>query len=87
MSTRARKQVQTADIKVQLCLFAFDLLYLNGEALIEAQLAERREKLYASFKEVKSEFEFAKTITSRELDEMQQFLNDSVDHRFVQICF
>jgi hypothetical protein len=60
---------------------------LNGEALIEAQLQERREKLYASFKEVKGEFEFAKTITSRELDEMQQFLNDSVDHRCVRTCF
>ncbi|GAQ85568.1 putative DNA ligase 1 [Klebsormidium nitens] len=80
LSTRARKQVQTADIKVQLCLYAFDLLYLNGEALIEEQLRERREKLFGAFEEVKGEFQFAKTITSRELEEMQQFLNDAVDH-------
>lgn len=31
LSTRKRKDVQTKDITVQVCLFGFDLLYLNGE--------------------------------------------------------
>ena len=31
LSTRKRKDVKIADIKVQVYLFAFDCLYLNGK--------------------------------------------------------
>jgi ATP-dependent DNA ligase len=31
LSKRKRKDVKVEDIQVQVCLFAFDLLYLNGE--------------------------------------------------------
>lgn len=31
LMTRKRKDVKTEDIKVKVCVFAFDLLYLNGE--------------------------------------------------------
>lgn len=31
LMTRKRKDVKTEDIKVQVCVFAFDLLYLNGK--------------------------------------------------------
>ena len=31
LSRRKRKDVKVEDITVQVCLFAFDLLYLNGE--------------------------------------------------------
>jgi DNA ligase-1 len=31
LSTRKRKDVNIADIEIQVCLFAFDILYLNGE--------------------------------------------------------
>lgn len=31
LSRRKRKDVKTEDITVKVCLFAFDLLYLNGE--------------------------------------------------------
>ncbi len=34
LSTRKRKDVAEADVKVQVCLFGFDLLYLNGESLV-----------------------------------------------------
>ena len=30
LSTRKRKDVQESDIEVQVCIFAFDILYLNG---------------------------------------------------------
>ena len=33
-----------------MCLFAFDLLYLNGESLLEKPLSERRQLLLKSFK-------------------------------------
>jgi hypothetical protein len=34
-SNRAKKNVEIGDIKVNVCLFAFDLMYLNGEPLLE----------------------------------------------------
>ena len=43
LSTRARKGVIMSDIKVQVCLFAFDLLFLNGEQLLTQTLERRRE--------------------------------------------
>ncbi|ONI00933.1 hypothetical protein PRUPE_6G112300 [Prunus persica] len=43
LSTRARKNVAMSDIKVDVCIFAFDMLYLNGQPLIQEQLKVRRE--------------------------------------------
>jgi DNA ligase-1 len=34
MTNRAKKNVEIGDIKVNVCLFAFDLMYLNGEPLL-----------------------------------------------------
>lgn len=33
LSRRKRKDVKVEDIQVRVCLFAFDLLYLNGEVI------------------------------------------------------
>ena len=38
LSRRKRKDVKVEDISVQVCLFVFDLLYLNGE--VRRSLAE-----------------------------------------------
>lgn len=32
-----------SDIKVDVCIFAFDILYLNGQQLMQEQLNVRRE--------------------------------------------
>lgn len=45
LSTRKRKDVQEADVKVKICIYAFDLLYLNGVPLTEQPLRTRRELL------------------------------------------
>ena len=45
LANRARKQVNTEDIRVQVCVFAFDLMFLDGRALLESPLRERR-RLY-----------------------------------------
>ena len=42
LSTRGRKDVTVASVKVQVLVFAFDCLYLNGEALLKKPLTERR---------------------------------------------
>ncbi|KAG0457501.1 hypothetical protein HPP92_022658 [Vanilla planifolia] len=78
LSTRARKGVILSDIKVAVCTFAFDILYINGRPLLHEQLKVRREELYKSFDEVPGEFYFATTITSNDLEEIQKFLENAV---------
>ncbi|GAB4842935.1 tRNA ligase [Ancistrocladus abbreviatus] len=79
LSTRARKNVAISDIKVDVCIFAFDLLYLNGKPLLQEQLNIRRELLYGSFEEEPGFFQFATAITSNDLEEIQKFLEAAVN--------
>jgi DNA ligase-1 len=51
LSTRGRKDVKVEDIKVQVCVFAFDCLYLNGETLLQLPLTKRRAALQTAVKE------------------------------------
>lgn len=45
------------------------------------------QELYKSFEEKKGEFQFASATNSRELDEMQKFLDEAVEHRWTfQSC-
>ncbi|KAJ7169865.1 hypothetical protein C8R46DRAFT_1090316 [Mycena filopes] len=78
LSRRKRKDVKVEDIQVRVCLFAFDLLYLNGEPLLKKSLDERRELLRKHFKAVPGEFDFAKSSDSETVDEIQTFLEQSV---------
>lgn len=43
LSTRARKGVILSDIKVAVCTYAFDILYIDGQPLLKEQLKVRRE--------------------------------------------
>ncbi|CAI0452798.1 unnamed protein product [Linum tenue] len=79
LSTRARKNVVMSEIKVDVCIFAFDMLYLNGEPLIQEQLEVRRKRLYDSFEVEPGFFQYATAITSNDLEEIQKFLNAAVD--------
>ncbi|QIX02263.1 hypothetical protein AMS68_007780 [Peltaster fructicola] len=78
LMTRKRKDVSADTITVKVCVFAFDLLFLNGEALVNKSFRERREHLYNAFEEVEGEFTFAKFGNSREIDEIQLLLEDSI---------
>lgn len=48
----------------QVCLYAFDCLYLNGDTLIQRPLEERRRALYESIEEREGELLHAKTLVS-----------------------
>ncbi|KAF0645811.1 hypothetical protein FPSE5266_03554 [Fusarium pseudograminearum] len=78
LMTRKKKDVKVEDVKVKVCVFAFDLLYLNGEAVVEKALRERRELLQTAFNPVEGEFAFATHMDGQELDEIQVFLDESV---------
>lgn len=78
LMTRKKKDVKVEDVKVKVCVFAFDLLYLNGEAVVEKPLSERRELLHEAFNPTEGEFAFATCMDGQELDEIQTFLDESV---------
>ncbi|XP_019468290.1 LOW QUALITY PROTEIN: DNA ligase 1 [Meleagris gallopavo] len=78
LMTRKRKDVDAAAIKVQVCVYAFDLLYLNGEPLVREPLATRRRLLRESFEEVEGEFLFATSMDTRSADEVSDFLDKAI---------
>jgi len=79
LSTRKRKNVEAGDISVQVCVFAFDCLYLNGKSLIKKTFKERREALHNNFIPIEGEFAFAKSIIASNVEEIQSFLEASVN--------
>ncbi|KAH8926922.1 hypothetical protein BT69DRAFT_1187444, partial [Atractiella rhizophila] len=78
LSKRKRKDVKEEDIKVHVHLFAFDILFLNGESLLHMDFAERRKLLYSHFQAVEGEFGFAKATDATTVEEIQSFLELSV---------
>lgn len=78
LMTRKRKDVKVEDVKVKVCVFAFDLLYLDGEAVVNKSFRERREAMYNAFNEVEGEFAFAKYGNTDQLEEIQILLEESV---------
>lgn len=78
LSTRKRKDVNVNEIKVRVCLFAFDILSYNENRLINKSLRERRQILQDVTNTVKGEFQFATEMTTSNIDELQTFLDQSV---------
>ncbi|XP_006561015.1 DNA ligase 1 isoform X2 [Apis mellifera] len=78
LSTRKRKDANESDIKVQVCVFMFDLLYLNGEPLVQQPFIKRRELLKENFKEVIGEWKFATSLDTSTMEQVQDFLDESV---------
>ena len=78
LSTRGRKNININDIKVQVCLFAFDILYINGESCLKKNLKERRGILHDSFATSDDKFMFASHRDTNDLNDIQVFLEDSI---------
>ena len=78
LMTRKRKDVKVEDVKVKVCVFAFDLLYLNGAAIVEKPLRARRELLSEAFSPAEGEFAFATHMDGQELESIQTFLDESM---------
>eukprot|EP00747_Dinoflagellata_sp_TGD_P183069 gnl/TRDRNA2_/TRDRNA2_37735_c0_seq1.p1 gnl/TRDRNA2_/TRDRNA2_37735_c0~~gnl/TRDRNA2_/TRDRNA2_37735_c0_seq1.p1 ORF type:complete len:774 (-),score=201.92 gnl/TRDRNA2_/TRDRNA2_37735_c0_seq1:267-2411(-) len=81
LSTRGRKNIDIDDIKVNVCVFAFDLMLHNGTPFLKKDLETRRNTLWASLKESAGKVKFA---TYRNFDELKEedveaFLNESIE--------
>lgn len=69
LSNRARKDVAIGSVTVDVCLFAFDLMYLNGEQLMDRPFRERRSLLRSLFVELPHHFTWVKSIDATSADE------------------
>ena len=78
LSTRKRKDAVEDEITVQVCLFGFDLLYINGEALVTKSFKERRDLLKNHFKPVEDEFQYVKSVDGNTIEEMQEAFDQSI---------
>eukprot|EP01012_Entosiphon_sulcatum_P047072 TRINITY_DN636_c0_g1_i1.p1 TRINITY_DN636_c0_g1~~TRINITY_DN636_c0_g1_i1.p1 ORF type:complete len:708 (+),score=105.73 TRINITY_DN636_c0_g1_i1:1073-3196(+) len=80
LQRRGRKNIQLDEVKVPVCVFAFDLLYFNGESLLRETLAKRREILHANFHVVPNVFQFARALDSSDPEDIQGFLMESIQN-------
>jgi len=78
LTTRKRKDAKQSEIKVQVCIYAFDLLYLNGKSLTKEPLRKRRQLLRENFKETEGEFVFAASKDTNDVEEIQNLIDESV---------
>ncbi|XP_074075780.1 DNA ligase 1 isoform X3 [Macrotis lagotis] len=78
LSTRKRKEVEESEIQVQVCLYAFDLIYLNGQSLVREPLSRRRQMLRENFIETEGEFVFATSLDTEDTEQIADFLEQSV---------
>ncbi|KAJ5561804.1 hypothetical protein N7535_003734 [Penicillium sp. DV-2018c] len=81
LTNRAKKNVELGDIKVNVCLFSFDLMYLNGEPLLDRSFRERRELLRSLFVEIPKHFTWAKNLdaTSADSESILEFFKSATD--------
>lgn len=79
LSHRKRKAVNAEEIDVQVVLFAFDCIYMNGKSLINEQFIDRRRILREKFNEVDGKLFFARGKDAKEVSEIQDFLKLSVE--------
>ena len=83
LTNRARKDVDIGSIKVDVCLFAFDLMYLNGEELLDRSFRERRGLLRSMFIEKEHHFTWVRSIdaSSAESEAILEFFKSATDFK------
>ncbi|KAF2849334.1 ATP-dependent DNA ligase [Plenodomus tracheiphilus IPT5] len=81
LANRARKDVVIGAVTIDVCLFSFDLMYLNGEELLNRPFRERRSLLKSLFVEIPHHFTWVKCLdaTSADVDTVQSFFQSALD--------
>ncbi|KAI0116137.1 ATP-dependent DNA ligase [Hypoxylon sp. NC0597] len=80
LTNRARKDVSIESITIDVCLFAFDLMYLNGQPLLDRPFRERRSLLRSLFTEIPHHFTWVKSIdaTSQDSEVVLDFFKQAI---------
>lgn len=83
LTNRARKDVALGDITIDVCLFAFDLMYMNGQPLLDRPFRERRDMLKSLFVEVPHHFTWVKNLdaTSQDSEAILDFFKEAIDSK------
>ncbi|CCT67346.1 related to DNA ligase (ATP) [Fusarium fujikuroi] len=81
LTNRARKDVEIGSITVDVCMFAFDLMYLNGQPLLDRPFRERRELLRSLFTEIPHHFTWVQSLdaTSADSESVLEFFKAATD--------
>lgn len=81
LTNRARKDVEIGTITIAVCLFSFDLMYLNGQPLLDRPFRERRELLRSLFVEIPHRFTWVKSLdaTSADSEVVLDFFKSATD--------
>ena len=81
LTNRAKKDVDIGSIQIDVCLFAFDLMFLNGEQLLDRPFRERRGLLRSMFVEKEHHFTWVKSIdaTSADSETVLEFFKSATD--------
>ncbi|RIA96342.1 ATP-dependent DNA ligase [Glomus cerebriforme] len=79
LTNRSRKNVELSSITIPIHIFAFDLMYLNGESLLKKSLRERRELLRARFAEIPNRFTYVNHIETLDPEEIHLFFKESIE--------
>lgn len=77
LSTRKRKDVKMEDVKIQVCIYAFDCLFYKN-SLLEETFESRRSYLFGQFKEIEDKFRFATHLDCKSVEEIDTVFNESI---------
>ncbi|KAL2842353.1 ATP-dependent DNA ligase [Aspergillus pseudoustus] len=83
LTNRAKKNVEIGAIKINVCLFAFDLMYLNGTHLLDRSLRERRGLLRSLFAEISHRFTWVRSLdaTSADSETVLDFFKSATENK------
>lgn len=81
LSNRARKDVEIGSVTIDVCMFAFDLMYLNGQPLLDRPFRERRNLLRSLFTKVPHHFTWVNSLdaTSQDAETISAFFKSATD--------
>lgn len=68
LTNRAKKDVDIGAVKIDVCLFSFDLMFLNGEPLLDRPFRERRNLLKSLFIEIPNRFTWVNSLDANSAD-------------------
>jgi len=78
LSHRKRKDADESEVTVQVCLFAFDLIYRNGKSFLNEPFSARRKELHDHFTTKEGKFQFAKSKDTTDPEVIESFMYESI---------